>query len=70
MVPIDCRGCKHRYNDVEEGHNCRKYDKKIKLSNGSILKWHGWAVEEAHKECMGEGKEITFGGKFRWFIGL
>jgi hypothetical protein len=49
-VPKHCKICAHRYNDVEEGHNCRHYDATIVLSGGTVLKWPGQSVASDYVE--------------------
>lgn len=67
-IPTPCKTCKHRYNDIEEGHNCTKYDAKITLSSGAVLEWPGQAVEKAFEVCSGSGYERSTLGPLKWLL--
>jgi len=57
-TPNDCYSCKHSYNDVEEGWNCKKYDATITFSNGSTMACPGQACDRAYEnDCKGNGFE-------------
>ena len=61
-----CKSCKHSYDDVQEGWNCRKYDAVIVLSNGSTFKWPGQACDRAFQnDCKGHGFEESLTAPFK-----
>lgn len=67
-TPESCKSCVHRYNDVSEGQNCRRLDKKIHLAGGRILNWPGWAVSEAIEECKGEIAKTSIFARIRFHL--
>lgn len=69
-VPTACKSCRFRYNDWEEGQNCTKVDRKVRLADGRILEWPGYEVGEAYKECKGELASHSFWARLMYIVRL